>query len=156
LVKALDAAGLVGTVEGLNDVTVFAPTDAAFTQLAVDLGFTGDTSDEDAIFGAIAAALSDLGGGDPIPLLTDVLLYHVSAGAKSAAEVDALDAVATLLEGATFGSEGTELIDNEPDVANPNIVIPDIAASNGTIQAIDRVLIPLDIPGNTPEPRWHV
>ncbi len=148
LVKALDAAGLVSTVQGLDDVTVFAPTDAAFTQLAVDLGFDGDTSDEDAVFGAIVQALTDLGGGDPIPLLTDVLLYHVSGGAKSAAEIDALDAVPTLLTGATFGSEGTELVDNEPDVDNPNIVIPDIAASNGTIQVIDRVLLPVDIPGN--------
>ncbi|QPH54180.1 fasciclin domain-containing protein [Pontivivens ytuae] len=152
VVRALEAAGLVETVQGLTDVTVFAPTDAAFTQLAVDLGFEGDTSDEDAVFDAIVAALTELGGGDPIPLLTDVLLYHVSPGAKTAAEVDTEEAVATLLEGATFGSEGTELIDNEPNVANPNIVAPDINAANGTIQGIDRVLLPIDIPGNEPAP----
>lgn len=150
LVKALTAADLVGTVQGLKDITVFAPTDAAFTQLAVDLGFAGDTGDEDAVFASLVASLTELGGGDPIPLLTDVLLYHVSAGAKTAAEIDALEVVGTFLPGATFGSEGTELVDNEPDVANPNIVIPDIAASNGTIQAIDRVLLPIDIPGNEP------
>ncbi|WP_299878501.1 fasciclin domain-containing protein [uncultured Sulfitobacter sp.] len=153
LVKALSAAGLVETVQNLNDITVFAPTDAAFTQLATDLGFDGDTSDEDAVFGFIADALAGLApDGDPIPLLTDILLYHVSAGAKTAAEVDAADAVSTFLEGATFGSEGTELIDNEPDIDNPNIVVPDVPASNGTIQGIDRVLLPLDIPGNTPLP----
>ena len=153
LVKALSADGLVDTVAGLTDVTVFAPTDAAFTQLAVDLGFGGDTADEDAVFNFIAGALAGLDpDGDPIPLLTNILLYHVSAGAKSAEEIDALDTVETLLTDATFGSEGTELIDNEPDIDNPNIVIPDIAADNGTIQAIDRVLIPLDIPGNSPEP----
>ncbi len=150
LVRALDAAGLVDTVQGLSDVTVFAPTDAAFTQLAVDLGFEGDTSDEDAVFDAIVAALTELGGGDPIPLLTDVLLYHVSPGAKTAQEVGDAEAVQTLLDGATFGSEGTELIDNEPDVTNPNIVAPDINAANGTIQGIDRVLLPIDIPGNEP------
>ena len=149
LVQALSTAGLVETIAGLNDITVFAPTDAAFTALAVDLGFDGDTTDEDAIFGFIAGALADLAGGDPVPLLTDILLYHVSPGAKTAAEVDAADTVTTLLDGATFGSEGTELVDNEPDLDNPNIVIPDIGAENGTIQAIDRVLIPLDIPGNT-------
>jgi uncharacterized surface protein with fasciclin (FAS1) repeats len=147
---ALSATGLVDTVTGLEDVTVFAPTDAAFTQLAVDLGFDGDQSDEDAVFGFIAGALSSLApDGDPIPLLTDVLLYHVSPGSKSANQIDGLDTVETLLPGVTFGSEGTELIDNEPDIDNPNIVIPDIAADNGTIQAIDRVLLPLDIPGNT-------
>jgi uncharacterized surface protein with fasciclin (FAS1) repeats len=153
LVKALGAANLVEAVQNSNDITVFAPTDAAFTQLAVDLGFTGDDADEDAVFGFIAGALAGLApDGDPIPLLADILLYHVSPGAKSAEEVDASDQIATLLAGATFGSDGTELVDNEPDVANPNIVIPDLAASNGTIQVIDRVLLPLDIPGNTPEP----
>lgn len=149
LVKALSAAGLVGTVEALNDITVFAPTDAAFTQLALDLGFAGDTADEDAVFNFIAGALAGLApDGDPIPLLTDILLYHVSAGAKTAAEIDAAEDVSTFLAGASFGSHGTELEDNEPDLENPNIVVPDIAASNGTIQVIDRVLIPLDIPGN--------
>ncbi|WP_159808593.1 fasciclin domain-containing protein [Litoreibacter roseus] len=151
LVRALSTAGLVETVQGLDDITVFAPTDAAFTQLAVDLGFEGDTSDEDAVFDAIVAGLTELGGGDPIPLLTDVLLYHVSAGAKTAEAIDAAETVSTLLDGATFGSEGTELIDNEPDIDNPQIVIPDIQAANGTIQAIDRVLLPVDIPGNTPD-----
>ncbi|MEM6385481.1 MAG: fasciclin domain-containing protein [Pseudomonadota bacterium] len=156
LVRALDAAGLVDTVRGLTDITVFAPTDAAFTQLAVDLGFDGDASDEDAVFGSLVESLTVLGGGEPIPLLTDVLLYHVSAGAKKLEEIVDLDQVDTFLTGASFGANGTELIDNEPDVANPNIVIPDIGASNGTIQAIDRVLLPIDIPGNeapdTPEP----
>lgn len=156
LVQALTAANLVNTVKNLNDITVFAPTDAAFTQLAVDLGFEGNTKDEDAVFASLVASLTELGGGDPIPVLTDVLLYHVSEGAKSAAEIDTLEQVDTLLAGASFGSEGTELVDNEPDIANPNIVIPDVAASNGTIQAIDRVLLPIDIPGNEaptePEP----
>ncbi|MEL6586445.1 MAG: fasciclin domain-containing protein, partial [Pseudomonadota bacterium] len=153
LVKALAAADLVNTVKDLTDVTVFAPTDAAFTQLAVDLGFTGDTTDEDAVFNAIVDALTALApDGNPIPLLTDVLLYHVSAGAKTAAQIDAADKVATLLPGATFETSGTELIDNEPDVDNPSIVIPDIVAANGRIQALDRVLLPIDIPGNTAQP----
>ena len=37
LVRALSATNLVDTVRNLDDITVFAPTDAAFTQLAVDL-----------------------------------------------------------------------------------------------------------------------
>ena len=103
------------------------------------------------MFGFIADALAGLAeDGDPIPLLQSILTYHVSPVAKTAAEVDAQDQIVTLLEGVTFGSEGTELVDNEPDIDNPNIVIPDIAASNGTIQVIDRVLLPIDIPGNEP------
>ena len=153
LVQALTAANLVTTVQDLTDITVFAPTDAAFTQLAVDLGFDGDTSDEDAVFGAIAAALTGLApDGNPIPLLTDILLYHVSDGAKSASDIAANGSVDTLLAGASFGTDGATLIDAEPDIEDPTIVIPDIPASNGTIQAIDRVLLPIDIPGNTPDP----
>ncbi|MCV6593377.1 MAG: fasciclin domain-containing protein [Silicimonas sp.] len=153
LVKALQTAGLDGVVRDATDITVFAPTDAAFTQLALDLGFEGDESDEDAVFGFIAEALAGLApDGDPIPLLQNVLTYHVSPGEKTAAEVDAADEITTLLAGATFGSEGSELVDNEPDIANPNIVLPDLEAANGTIQVIDRVLLPIDIPGNTPAP----
>ncbi len=153
LVQALSAAGLVETVQNATDITVFAPTDAAFTQLALDLGFDGDAQDEGAIFGFIAGALAGLApDGDPIPLLTNILTYHVSPGAKTAAEIDAAGTITTLLTDATFSSEGSELVDNEPDIANPSIVAPDISASNGTIQVIDRVLLPIDIPGNTPEP----
>ncbi|MEM8580547.1 MAG: fasciclin domain-containing protein [Pseudomonadota bacterium] len=148
LARALDTAMLTETVRGLEDVTVFAPTDDAFVQLAVDLGFTGDTGDLDAVFDAIVAALTDLSGGNPVPLLTDVLLYHVSPGAKTAAEIDAEFRVPTLLTDATFRTEGSELVDNEPDIANPSIVGEDIETANGTLQIIDRVLIPLDVPGN--------
>ncbi|MEM8690337.1 MAG: fasciclin domain-containing protein [Pseudomonadota bacterium] len=154
LVQALSTAGLVEAVQNSDDITVFAPTDAAFTALARDLGFDGDAANEAAVFAFIAEALAGLDpDGNPVPLLTDILLYHVSPGAKTADEVDAADQVQTLLEGGTFGSEGTELQDNEPDVPNPNIVTPDIGAANGTIQVIDRVLLPIDIPGNSaPEP----
>ena len=48
--------------------------------------------------------------------------------------------------------DGNSLVDNEPDLTDPSFVagVTDIEASNGIIQAIDRVLIPLDIPGNEP------
>ncbi|MEO0360415.1 MAG: fasciclin domain-containing protein, partial [Pseudomonadota bacterium] len=146
LVQALTAANLVDTVRNAEDVTVFAPTDAAFGALAVDLGFDGDPADEDAVFAFIVEALTDLGGGDPIPLLTDILTYHVSPGEKTAAEIDAAEEIATL-NGETFEADETELLDNETEIENPDIVIPDIDAANGAIQAIDRVLLPLQIPG---------
>ena len=151
LVRALDAAGLTETVRGLDDVTVFAPTDAAFAALAADLGYEGDPADEEAVFDAIVAALTDLGGGDPIPLLTDVLLYHVSEGAKSADDVAGQGTLAILLEGAQIAPFGTTLRDAEPDLADPQIAMAGIEASNGIIHALDRVLLPLDVPGNTPE-----
>lgn len=151
LALAVNAAGLGDALSAPEaDLTVFAPTDAAFAALAQDLGSDVDPSDEEAVFGVIAAALTELGGGDPIPLLTDILLYHVSPGAKSLADVATLENVPTLLDGATFSPVGTSLVDNEPDLTDPSLALTDVAASNGIIHVIDRVLIPLDIPGNTP------
>ena len=149
LVTALNTAGLTDTVRNSDDITVFAPTDAAFTDLAKDLGFDGDDTDEGAVFDHIAGALTDLAeDDDPIPLLTDILLYHVSAGAKSEAAINSAGSVATLLTDAEITATGSTLVDGEPDLLDPTIVVPDVAASNGTIQGIDKVLVPIDIPGN--------
>ncbi|MEL6197074.1 MAG: fasciclin domain-containing protein, partial [Pseudomonadota bacterium] len=156
LLQALEATGLAGLFDGgeddLSDVTVFAPTDAAFGALAQDLGFTGDAGDTDAVFAFLVEALTDLGGSAEagLQLLTDILLYHVSPGAKSASAIAASDEIETLLEGATFSPASGVLVDNEPDVADPAIVVPDLQASNGAIQAIDRVLLPIDLEANNP------
>jgi uncharacterized surface protein with fasciclin (FAS1) repeats len=148
LVTALNTAGLTDTVRAADDITVFAPTNAAFAALAEDLGFDGDTSDAEAVFGFIAGALTDLGGGDPIPLLTDILLYHVAPGARTEPTITASEGIATLLEGAEIAPSGGALVDGEPDLLDPVIVLPDVAADNGIIQGIDRVLVPIDIAGN--------
>jgi len=148
LVTALTTADLADTVRAAEDITVFAPTNAAFAALAQDLGFDGDTTDADAVFGFIAGALTDLGGGDPIPLLTDILLYHVAPGARTEPTITGSDGIATLLEGAEIAPAGGALVDGEPDLLDPVIVVPDVTADNGIIQGIDRVLVPIDIAGN--------
>ncbi|MBT9311808.1 fasciclin domain-containing protein [Leptothoe kymatousa] len=143
LLTALQTAGLVEALDDADtDLNVFAPTDAAFVALAQDFGFSGD--DEAGAFDAIAATLTELGDGDPIPLLTDILLYHVSPG------VNTDGTIATLLTNATITAAGNRLIDNEPDLSDPTFIagLTDIQAANGTIQGIDRVLIPLNIPDN--------
>ena len=152
LARALDAADLAGAVgDPAAQLTVFAPTDTAFARLARDLGYTGDPTDEDAVFAAIADSLSELSGdGDPIPLLADVLLYHVSEGVRSSEAVAAADTVPTL-NGETIAPDGLRLVDREPDLLDPEVVEADIAASNGLVHAIDRVLLPLDAPGNDRE-----
>ena len=77
LLEALETADLVGAVNDVNaDLTVFAPTDAAFIELAQDFGYQG--TDEGEAFSTIANSLTELGEGDPVPLLRDILLYHVS------------------------------------------------------------------------------
>lgn len=137
----IPGSALVSTLDDpAADLTVFAPTDAAFGILAVDLGFTGDTADESAVTAFLATTL----GADT---LRDVVLYHVSAGAKTLAEVGALATVATL-NGATIAPAGLTLGDNEPDLLDPTIATADIAADNGIVHLIDRVLLPSDLPGN--------
>ncbi len=147
LVQALQAAGLVDAVADRSaDLTVFAPTDGAFIELANLLGAHVDGEAE--AFTAIVEALTALSpDGDPIPLLTNVLLYHVSAGGKTVQELQDLGTVNTLL-GADITVDGTILEDLDPDAVDPALIegATDITTANGIIQAIDRVLLPTDLP----------
>lgn len=120
------------------DLTVFAPTDTAFSQLAVDLGFTGDTADEAAITNFIVDTL-------PAELIRDVILYHVSPGTQLLASFSDGIPVTTLLTDATFSPDGPTLVDNEPDLIDPTLVDTDLVVDNGVIHVIDRVLIPADL-----------
>jgi uncharacterized surface protein with fasciclin (FAS1) repeats len=150
LKRALEAAGLDAALEVPGaDLTVLAPTDAAFLRLAQRLGFAG--TDEDAAFGAIVAALTGLGGGDPIPLLTDILLYHVIDGARTRAELQAETTLETLLPGATIAPFGNSLGDGDPDAADARFVpgVRDIAVGSVLIQPVTEVLLPIDVPGNS-------
>ncbi len=147
LIQALIAADLVDAVADPGaDLTVFAPTDRAFIRLARDLGYRGN--DEAAAFNAIVAALTDLGGGDPIPVLTNVLLYHVSPGSTpfSALKAAGSAEVATLL-GQSFTANQRQLVDAAPQLRNPYIkrALTDIQTSNGIIHGINRVLVPVDV-----------
>jgi uncharacterized surface protein with fasciclin (FAS1) repeats len=139
--SALPGSNLVATLSSASaDVTVFAPTDSAFGRLAQDLGFAGNPANE-------AAVTSFLVGALPATTLRDVVLYHVSAGGKTLAEIAGLTTVQTL-NGATITPDGNTLVDLEPDLINPALVQTDIIATNGVIHAIDRVLLPFDLPGN--------
>lgn len=144
---ALDTAGLTETVQGLEGVTLFAPTDAAFAGLAQSLGYTGDPDDAQGVFDAIATALAGLApDGDPVPLLTDILLYHVAPGATGAEALNAGGPVTTLLDGAAVQITGNTVVDGDPDAVNADIIAADIAVPVGQVQVVDQVLLPLDTP----------
>jgi uncharacterized surface protein with fasciclin (FAS1) repeats len=150
LLNAVVVAGLADALDNPDDeLTVLAPDDRAFIKLARDLGYDG--YDEAGAYDFIVAALTDLGGGDPIPVLTDVLLYHVSPEEQDLHDLRSYPEISTLLGAFIYQYRG-ELIDKEPEVANPKIKVrkSDIEASNGYIHIISRVLIPLDLP-NTPD-----
>lgn len=118
LVAALAHAGLVETLQGDGPFTVFAPTDAAFEAAGIDLS-TFDTEAEN-------------------ETLSDILLYHVISGAVDAANVtDGL--VATMVN----GDNVTFTVTNETVMINDaNVTDRDVAASNGIIHIIDKVLLP--------------
>ena len=151
LEAALLATGLDTVVSDAEaEFTVFAPTDAAFTLLAEDLGIDTTGLDEAGVTAAIVAALETLGGSPEAgaQLLTDILLYHVSPTAQSVAEVQAAGTITTALTDATFDVDGTTLEDNDTNITDPEFIdgLTDIPAVNGVIHAIDRVLLPIDVP----------
>ncbi len=121
LVAALQAADLVGTLaDETSTFTVFAPTDDAFAALGED---------------AIAALLADPAA------LSDVLLYHVIAGAAA----DSIDATALYGELVTMANEAgvaIDIRDGELFVNDSQVIIRDIPATNGIIHVIDAVLLP--------------
>lgn len=119
LVEALQAADLVDTLQGEGPFTVFAPTDDAFTALLGDLGITK------------AELLAN-------KRLTQVLLYHVlGSDVKSTDLTDGMMAETVLGEEVEVSITGTDVMINES-----NVIIADIATTNGTIHAIDKVLVP--------------
>jgi len=116
LVAAVQAAGLVDTLNSAGPFTLFAPTDAAFAKLPE---------------GTIAALLND------IPTLTDILLYHVISGAKIESSMVTPGNV-TMANGdtATLSTAGGVKINDA------NVFGFDWQSSNGAIHLIDTVILP--------------
>jgi uncharacterized surface protein with fasciclin (FAS1) repeats len=123
LVAAVQAAGLVDTLKGEGPFTVFAPTDDAFAKLP-------------------AGTVEDLLKPENLETLKNILLYHVVAGKVMATDAIALDGQAadTALEGQqlTITVKDGKVFLND----NVQVIITDIATSNGVIHVIDTVLLP--------------
>ena len=125
LVAAVKRAGLVDVLSSVGPFTVFAPTNAAFESLLKELG---------------AAKLEDI----PVETLKSVLLYHVIS-AKVPSSAVATGYVSTNSSGPSdskvslfIQKTGSAVkIDNRA-----NVVAVDVAASNGVIHVIDKVLMP--------------
>ena len=134
LVAAADKAGLVPALSDASaTLTVLAPTDAAFGQLATSLGFA-DAS-------AMVAALDG-------PTLAKILQYHVLPARRTAAELAAGGATQATLysfEGAPasvkVGTTGGVNFTDEV-LTSAAVVTADVPASNGVVHVIDKVLVP--------------
>ena len=119
LAAALQAAGLVETLKGAGPFTVFAPTDAAFAALP-------------------AGTVESLLKPENREQLTAILTYHVVAGSYPAARVAGLDSAATV----NGGSVDIQAEGGTVTVDGARVTTADIAASNGVIHVIDKVLLP--------------
>lgn len=116
-------------------LTVFAPTDAAFNQLATSLGFANAT--------AMVEAL-------PPATLKSILTYHVLPAIKQASELRAApqSAQTTLYDfegqpvALALDSSQSSVAITDAALTTANVTAPDVAASNGVIHAIDKVLVP--------------
>jgi uncharacterized surface protein with fasciclin (FAS1) repeats len=129
LVAALQRTGLDSALVGDGPFTVFAPTDAAFTELLTVLGISAD----------------DLLAN---PALADILSYHVISGAAidAATVIGSAPNVAGSLEGSDIQysvRDGKVYLDGGTSVTQP-----DVMADNGIIHVVDSVLFaPGDFPG---------
>ena len=122
LVEAVKAADLVDTLNGPGPFTVFAPTDQAFADALTTLGITKEQ---------LLA--------DPAKLKT-ILRYHVVSGSVMAADVMKMDGQdVPTVAGPTvkIKIDGSTVMINDATVTTA-----DIAASNGVIHVIDKVLLP--------------
>jgi uncharacterized surface protein with fasciclin (FAS1) repeats len=118
LLAAAEAADLVDALKGEGPLTVFAPTDAAFSALPE---------------GTVEALLADTDA------LTAILTYHVTVGEVRAAQVVTSATIPTL-NGAeltvTVNGDGSVMIDDA------TVTVTDIETTNGIIHVIDAVVIP--------------
>jgi transforming growth factor-beta-induced protein len=116
LVDLVVEAGLVDDLSG-GELTVFAPTNAAFEAL-FEVVDPADLTQED---------------------LIEILTYHVTQGAIPASalsptqDVEMLNGEVTLVRASAAGVDVN---------GSSNVVSADIAASNGIIHAVDEVLLP--------------
>jgi uncharacterized surface protein with fasciclin (FAS1) repeats len=111
---ALISADLVETVDGLTDVTVFAPNNAAFE--------------------AIGSALPNLTTED----LTSILEYHVVQGTVGYSTTLGNVSLQTVQ-----GTNLTiTVIDDEVFVNSARVVVADVLVANGVVHVIDNVLNP--------------
>jgi len=116
LVKAVQEADLVETLQREGPFTVFAPTDEAFAKLPP---------------GTIENLLNDK------EKLTEILTYHVVPD-KIMSDAVLKITTATTANGKQLSIDTTTGF----KVGNANVVKTDIECSNGVIHVIDTVLIP--------------
>jgi len=129
LVAALQRVDLVTTLQGDGPFTVFAPTNAAFTALGVDLATISDDA------------------------LSEILLYHVlGAEVKSTDLADGQTYASTAAATGPGGTALSMLVEKSASAVKVNntasVTTADVSADNGVIHIVDAVITPLDLVGH--------
>ena len=127
-------AGLVETLGTDGPFTVFAPTNAAFADLLDALGDDYHS-------------LADFDTEAEKALLVKVLTYHVVAG-TAAFSTDLMDGQSIeTFQGENVGinikNGAVHVVDATED--NATVVLADVAASNGVVHVINKVLLPQEV-----------
>ena len=129
LLSALAKPELADLLSAANDptqdLTVFAPTDAAFEAVLAALGLT---------------SLDDI----PVEVLKEIVTYHILGGAVNSDQLSNGD-VPTLLPGIPGGPEfefvTVDLTDGVK-INSANVTAADLKAVNGVAHVVDAVLLP--------------
>lgn len=119
LVAAIEAAGLVETLQGEGPFTVFAPTDEAFAALP-------------------DGTVENLLKPENRDTLVAVLTYHVVSGKVMSSDIAGQDMEVATVQGSTVEIDATDGV----MVDGAHVIVPDVDASNGVIHVIDAVIMP--------------
>ncbi|MCP2044403.1 fasciclin domain-containing protein [Pontibacter sp. HSC-36F09] len=119
LVQALQAADLVGALQGAGPYTVFAPTNEAFAALP-------------------AGTLENLLKPENKQQLVDILTYHVVEGNVKSTDLS------NNMSAKTLNSAELKVMLNGSSVKinDANVTMADVEASNGVVHVIDKVMLP--------------
>ena len=119
LVAALKAAGLVNTLNGKGPFTVFAPSDTAFSKLP-------------------AGTVDGLLKPENKAKLVSILAYHVIPGKVMSGDIAGKKISVKTVQGSEISVDAMYGV----KINDSNVVSADIAATNGVIHVIDKVLMP--------------
>lgn len=118
LVKALDATGLTPVLQANKNLTVFAPTDAAFAKLP-------------------AAELERLMNPDNAAELQGVLVYHIINASVDSAKVKGAKGPVKTVSGADILLDGSEAT---VKANSATVLQADVRTSTGILHVVDQVL----------------
>jgi len=119
LLSLVATAGLTDALKVEGPLTLFAPTDDAFSKLP-------------------AGALDGLS----TEALTAILMYHITGGALMSADAMMMDGSGLPMMGGEAYSATLKVDAGQLMINDATVTAPDLAASNGVIHAIDTVLMP--------------